>query len=94
MEKEKLLMDLHDGIGGITTNISILSETGTAGGGYRGHARRRLATISRLSREGISEIRGFMHSLDTKELNWRTLVTETENPGHQYDGAAPDYLYA
>ena len=26
LEKEKILMDLHDGIGGITTNISILSE--------------------------------------------------------------------
>lgn len=80
LEKEKILMDLHDGIGGITTNISILSELAqkTTDGET---VKRTLSTISRLSREGISEIRSFMHSLDSKELNWRTLAAELRNQG-------------
>ena len=80
LEKEKILMDLHDGIGGITTNISILSELAQkATDGET--VTKMLSTISRLSREGISEIRGFMHSLDSKELNWRTLAVELRNQG-------------
>ncbi len=80
LEKEKILMDLHDGIGGITTNISILSELGQKAADLAA-VNKTLATISRLSREGISEIRGFMHSLDTKDLNWRTLAAELRNQG-------------
>ncbi len=80
LEKEKILMDLHDGIGGITTNISILSELAQkATDGET--VQKTLSTISRLSREGISEIRSFMHSLDSKELNWRTLAVELRNQG-------------
>ncbi len=80
LEKEKILMDLHDGIGGITTNISILSELGQKAADLHG-IKKTLSTISRLSREGISEIRSFMHSLDSKELNWRTLAAELRNQG-------------
>ncbi len=80
LEKEKLLMDLHDGIGGITTNISILSELALKAK-ERENAAKLLTTISHLSREGIAEIRGFMHSLDSKELNWRTLAVELRNQG-------------
>jgi PAS domain S-box-containing protein len=79
-EKEKLLMDLHDGIGGITTNISILAEMGQQASDIEG-IKKMLSTISRLSREGISEIRGFMHGLDRKELNWRTLAAELKIQG-------------
>jgi PAS domain S-box-containing protein len=80
MEKEKLLMDLHDGVGGITTNINILSEVAQKAGDIES-IKETLATISGLSREGISEIRSFMQSLDTRELNWRTLATELRSQG-------------
>jgi signal transduction histidine kinase len=80
MEKEKLLMDLHDGIGGITTNIGILVELARKATDIEG-VKSTLNTISRLSREGISEIRSFMHSLDTRELNWRSLATELRSQG-------------
>jgi PAS domain S-box-containing protein len=80
LEKEKILMDLHDGIGGITSNISILAELGQKATDLAA-VNKTLATISRLSREGISEIRSFMHGLDTKELNWRTLAAELRNQG-------------
>jgi PAS domain S-box-containing protein len=80
LEKEKILMDLHDGIGGITTNISILSELAQQMSDIEG-VKKKLATISRLSREGISEIRGFMKSLDTQELSWRSLAAELRTQG-------------
>jgi PAS domain S-box-containing protein len=80
LEKEKILMDLHDGIGGITTNISILSELAQKAKDEE-TVKKTLSTISRLSREGISEIRSFMHSLDSKDLNWRTLAVELRNQG-------------
>ncbi|HUJ16681.1 MAG TPA: ATP-binding protein [Nitrospirota bacterium] len=80
MEKEKLLMDLHDGIGGITTNISILSELVRKAKDQESVGKL-LATISQLSREGIAEVRGFMHSLDSRDLTWRTLAVELRNQG-------------
>jgi signal transduction histidine kinase len=80
MEKEKILMDLHDGIGSITTNISILSALALKADD-REKVSKMLLTISGLSREGISEIRGFMHGLDSKELSWRTLATELRSQG-------------
>jgi PAS domain S-box-containing protein len=80
LEKERLLMDLHDGIGGITTNISILSELARKESDLEA-IRNTLATISRLSQEGVSEIRSFMQSLDTGELNWRALAAEFRNQG-------------
>ena len=80
LEKEKILMDLHDGIGGITTNISILSELALKAKDHAAAAQL-ISTISQLSREGIAEIRGFMHSLDSKELTWRTLAAELRSQG-------------
>ena len=79
-EKEHMLMELHDGVGGITTNISILSEMAQQSNDLDS-VKSTLATISRLSRDGVSEIRSFMRSLDTGELNWRTLAAEIRNQG-------------
>lgn len=80
IEKEKILMDLHDGIGGITTNISILAELAQKTTSLP-EIKKTVSVISRLSKEGISEIRGFMHSLDNTDLNWRTLAVELRNQG-------------
>jgi len=79
-EKEQLLMDLHDGIGGITTNICILAEVAQQAKNLES-VKQPLATISRLSREGISEIRSFMQSLDSKELSWQTLAAQLRIQG-------------
>lgn len=80
MEKETILMDLHDGIGGITTNIGILSELGQKAADLES-IKKTLATISRLSREGVSEIRCFMQGLDSKELSWHALTAELKTQG-------------
>jgi PAS domain S-box-containing protein len=80
LEKEEILMDLHDGIGGITTNISILSELGQKASDVES-IKKTLVTISRLSREGITEIRSFMQGLDSRELSWYTMAAELRNQG-------------
>jgi PAS domain S-box-containing protein len=79
-EKEKILMDIHDGIGGITTNISLLSEVARKAQSPE-DVDRALATIANLSREGLGEIRSLMHSLDSKDLSWHTCVAELRNQG-------------
>jgi PAS domain S-box-containing protein len=79
-EKEKILMDIHDGIGGITTNISLLAEVAQKAQSPE-DVNRALSTISSLSREGLGEIRSLMHSLDSKDLSWHTLIAELRNQG-------------
>jgi signal transduction histidine kinase len=67
-EKEKILKDLHDGIGGLTSNINLLAELAQKNDDLQA-VRNSLATISELSRESLSEIRSFIQSLDAKELS-------------------------
>ena len=79
-EKESIMMELHDGVGGITTNINILSELAQKSDDL-GFIKSTLATISQLSREGISEIRSFMRSLDTDGVSWHSMAAEIRNQG-------------
>lgn len=79
-EKEKILRDLHDGLGGITTNISLLADLAQKAQTLE-DVKRTLGTIAELSREGMSEIRSFMHSLDAREITWHTLIAELRRYG-------------
>ncbi len=79
-EREKILKDMHDGIGGITTNIKLLSELAQNKSSVS-EVKETLRTISELSKEGLAEIRNFIHSLDVKETNWRALAAELRNFG-------------
>jgi len=84
-EKEELLRDLHDGIGGITTNINMLAELAKSSNALP-DIKKTLSTISELSREGLSEIRNFMNSLDARDMNWQTLLAELRNQGNAMIG--------
>ncbi len=79
-EKEKMLKDMHDGIGGITTNIKLLSELAQKKTTIK-ETKKTLKTISELARDGLSEIRGFIHSLDIKEANWQDMAAEFRSFG-------------
>jgi PAS domain S-box-containing protein len=79
-EREGLLMDLHDGVGGLVTNIRLLAELSQKMNNSE-TIKSTLATISQLSSEAISEIRGLMHSLDVNELNWQTLAALLRSEG-------------
>jgi len=84
-EKERLLRDLHDGIGGITTNISMLAELAKNSDALP-DIKKTLSTISELSRDGLSEIRNFMNSLDDRDLNWQSLLAELKGQGNAMIG--------
>jgi len=75
-----VLMEIHDGIGGITTNITMLSEVAKKATRPE-DAEKVLNTISDLARDGMVEIRSLMYSLDREDLNWRSLVVEMRNQG-------------
>ncbi len=77
---QKILMEIHDGIGGITTNISLLSELARKAISPESVAEA-LATISTLSKEGMAEIRSLMYSLDRTDMSWNTLCAELRNRG-------------
>lgn len=77
---EKVLMDIHDGIGGITTSISLLSEMAKNASSPT-DVKKALKTISNLARDGMVEIRNLMYSLDRNDLRWHTLAAELRNNG-------------
>ena len=79
-EKEKIVMDLHDGIGGITTNIRMLAELALRTE-HRGEIQEKLNTITQLTHEGSLEIRGLMQSIDTQDMTWNVLAAYVRNLG-------------
>jgi PAS domain S-box-containing protein len=78
-----VLMEIHDGIGGITTNITMLSEVAKKATKPE-DAEKALNTISDLARDGMVEIRSLMYSLDREDLNWRSFVVEMRNQGTKF----------
>jgi signal transduction histidine kinase len=79
-EKEKIVMDLHDGVGGITTNIRILADLAQRTDD-QADIRKMLGTISQLSQEGALEIRSLMQSIDTTEMTWQVMAAYVRNMG-------------
>jgi signal transduction histidine kinase len=79
-ERDKVLKDIHDGIGGITTNIKLLSELAQSRSSIK-ETKNTLKTISELAKEGLSEIRGLIYSMDVKETSWQDLVAELRGFG-------------
>jgi len=79
--RKNILRDLHDGVGGMMTNIVILSEIVRAKQLPEDIATT-FATISALSRDGIAEIRSLIYSLDRNDLKWPSLIAEMRRLGN------------
>jgi signal transduction histidine kinase len=74
-ERGMMLRDLHDGIGRITTGISLLAEAAGRTGGAHDDRAGALRTIIALAQEGSDEIRTFMRGLDREvERDWAALA--------------------
>lgn len=74
-QREQFLKNLHDGIGGITTNIALLAEIGLRTSDLDA-AHETFRTIGGLAREGISEIRGVVNALERRWVTWGDLFVE------------------
>lgn len=81
IEKDKMLRDMHDGIGGITTNIILLADMAQQNVSLEEDTKKTFKTISELSKEGLSEIRTFMQSLDDKKIDWHGLTADIRHYG-------------
>jgi len=80
--RKNILRDLHDGVGGMMTNIVILSEI-TQMKPLPEETVKTLATIAALSRDGINEIRNLIYSLDRSDLHWPSFIAELRNQGNK-----------
>lgn len=78
-ERERIIHELHDGIGGLMTNINLIAEMD--GRNRRNEDPDRFATIAALAREGLTEIRQFMRSMDEEECTWERLVASFRRHG-------------
>ena len=74
-EKEMLIKDLHDGIGGIITNISLLAQYGNLDRSGHDHCAI-MQQIADLAIEGTTEVRSFMNSMEESEATWNNLLAE------------------
>ena len=79
-QKQSLIRDLHDGIGGLTANLAILAELG------RRHAlgdrdREQFSRLSDLASDGGMEVRSLMRSLEAGEMSWEDLIDEIRRHG-------------
>lgn len=72
-ERETMLRDLHDGVGGLTTNIRMLAELGQSSDA---RALKALQSIFELSGRTLTEIRAFVQSLDEGTIGWTGLAAE------------------
>lgn len=81
-EKELLLQDLHDGLGGMATNIGLLASLAQR---ERDPAllQGRLATIGELAEASLSEIRGFMYGLEDDAPDWSAIAGDLRAHGRK-----------
>lgn len=75
LEKEMLIKDLHDGIGGIIANISMLAQYGNLSDSEKS-CRAAMKQVADLAMEGTTEIRSFMNSMEDGEATWNNLLAE------------------
>jgi signal transduction histidine kinase len=80
-EKEKIIKDLHDGIGGIMTSIGSIAQMALCSPGGK-DAADKLCAIAELAKTGASETRGFMGILDDRNLTWDGLLSDFTYQGY------------
>ncbi|MDI6800705.1 MAG: ATP-binding protein [Thermodesulfovibrionales bacterium] len=80
-EKEMMIKDLHDGVGGVMTNINLIAEVAQRSPSTH-TMQRHLSEISHFAKEGISDIRNFMQSLDNHDISLQSFYAELREIGN------------
>ena len=81
-EKELLLQDLHDGLGGMATNIGLLATLAQKEKSFAA-MQSRLATIAELADASLAEIRDFMYSLEDSDADWSAIAGDLRAYGRK-----------
>lgn len=76
-DRDALLRDLHDGLGGIITNVRIVAERAQDGQ----DSSRALEAIADHATDGIAELRTLMLGLDDVPATWRSVAAELRRTG-------------
>jgi len=79
-QEQLLIRDLHDGIGGLTANLSILAEVGRRDATAT-QERDRFERISQMASDGSAEVRGLMSSLEARDMSWPDFFDECRRFG-------------
>jgi signal transduction histidine kinase len=80
-QRETLLRDVHDGVGGIMANLRMMS--GAVCTEREIESMRRLAgRMDALAAEGVMEVRSLMSALDVKTPDWTVVEAEFRRYGH------------
>lgn len=75
--REALLRDLHDGLGGIITNVRIVAERAQG----TDDSTRALEAIAAHASDGVAELRTLMLGLDEAPATWRSVAAELRRTG-------------
>lgn len=73
-ERDALVRDLHDGLGGVVTNVRLLAER--ARSGDETQRQELVAAIVGLADEGLDELRLLMSGFDALPTTWRAAAAE------------------
>ena len=76
-----MIREIHDGIGGIATNINLLAEM-VRESAPPGKVRETVSTIAELSHDALFETRSVLQSLDLSHTRWTDMATEIRRYGN------------
>ena len=74
-QRQHLLRDLHDGVGGVTANLALLAALGQVEG-INSEQKALLAHIEQLAIEGNHELRSLMNSLEKDATHWADFLRD------------------
>lgn len=80
-EKSRFVQDIHDGLGGIITNMKLLAGMANDLASQDDRHKKICASLSELADEGLSEVRGLMYSLDDTKNDWHVLAADLRRYG-------------
>lgn len=74
-QRQHLIRDLHDGVGGVTANLALLASLGQAEG-MNSEQKALLSHIEQLAIEGNHELRSLMNSLEKDATQWADFLRD------------------
>jgi len=74
-QRQHLVRDLHDGVGGVTANLALLASLGQVEG-INSEQKALLAHIEQLAIEGNRELRSLMNSLEKDATHWADFLRD------------------